>query len=267
LNFVAERRDGLDHPGAGAIRARLAEDALQGLLGALARDADEAEFVEGQRLGRSFVLLQRLLQRHQDFFAVAALFHVDKVTRALSCTARNTADFEEFGIQHELDKFARQVWLKPGGTSCHSSHTEALVGALTSSQHRKLSAKVHTLEDTTSRQPPSVLKEIVRQDSVRDLGGFIVVDFIDMERAPQPRKSLDGAANKPLEQEQTLRPRRCPSTNSASSASRASAPSKPWTRVLCQPCPYCTGSGMVKSIRRSATKSSRSAQDGRRYRR
>jgi len=68
LNFVAERRDGFDHAGAGAIRARLAEHALQGLLGALAGDADEAEFVEGQRLGRSFVLFQRLLQRDQDFF-------------------------------------------------------------------------------------------------------------------------------------------------------------------------------------------------------
>ncbi len=50
LDFVAERRDGLDHAGAGAIRARLAEDALKRLLGALASDADETELVEGQRL-------------------------------------------------------------------------------------------------------------------------------------------------------------------------------------------------------------------------
>ena len=50
LDFVAERRDGLDHAGAGAVRARLAEDALERLFGALASDADEAEFVEGKRL-------------------------------------------------------------------------------------------------------------------------------------------------------------------------------------------------------------------------
>src|SRR5713101_2259319 len=50
LDFVAERGDGLDHTRAGAIRARLAEHALERLFGALARDADETEFVEGKRL-------------------------------------------------------------------------------------------------------------------------------------------------------------------------------------------------------------------------
>src|SRR6266480_3462141 len=50
LDLVAERGDGLDHAGAGAIRAGLAEDALERLLGALAGDADETEFVEGKRL-------------------------------------------------------------------------------------------------------------------------------------------------------------------------------------------------------------------------
>src|SRR5229473_1961193 len=79
LNFVAERGDGLYHAGASAVRARLAEHALKRLFGAFARDADEAEFVEGQRFGWGFVLLEGLLQRHQNFFAVAALFHVDEV--------------------------------------------------------------------------------------------------------------------------------------------------------------------------------------------
>src|ERR1041384_831708 len=45
LDFVAECGAGLDHAGAGAIRARLAEHALERLLGALAGDADEAELV------------------------------------------------------------------------------------------------------------------------------------------------------------------------------------------------------------------------------
>src|SRR6266852_386858 len=79
LNFVAERGDGLHHAGAGAVWAWLAEHALERLLGALARDADQAEFVEGQRLGWGFVLLEGLLQRHKNFFAVAALLHVDEV--------------------------------------------------------------------------------------------------------------------------------------------------------------------------------------------
>ena len=50
LNLVANRGDGFDHPGAGAVRAGLAQDAFQGLLRAFARDANEAEFVEREGL-------------------------------------------------------------------------------------------------------------------------------------------------------------------------------------------------------------------------
>jgi len=49
-DFVADRGNGFDHARAGAVRARLAQDALEGLLGALARDADEAELVEREGL-------------------------------------------------------------------------------------------------------------------------------------------------------------------------------------------------------------------------
>src|SRR6266403_5506013 len=50
LDFVAKRGDGLDHARARAIRARLAEDALESLLGSLASDAYEAKLVEGKGL-------------------------------------------------------------------------------------------------------------------------------------------------------------------------------------------------------------------------
>src|ERR1700720_280797 len=63
LNFVAERWNRFDHPGTGAVRARLAEHALERLFGALTRDTDEAEFVERKGLRRSLVLFKRLLQR------------------------------------------------------------------------------------------------------------------------------------------------------------------------------------------------------------
>ena len=79
LDFVAQRGDGFDHAGAGAIRAGLAEHAFEGLLGAFAGDAHEAEFVEGQRFRGRFVFFEGLLQREQNFVAVAALFHVNEV--------------------------------------------------------------------------------------------------------------------------------------------------------------------------------------------
>ena len=58
LDFVAQRGNGFDHAGAGAVRAGLAKDAFEGLLGALAGDADETEFVEGKRFRGRFVLLE-----------------------------------------------------------------------------------------------------------------------------------------------------------------------------------------------------------------
>src|ERR1700686_4202350 len=79
LDFVAQRGNGFDHAGAGAIRAGLAEHALESLLGALAGDAHQAKFVEGQRFRRRFIFFEGLLQREQNFVAVAALFHVDEV--------------------------------------------------------------------------------------------------------------------------------------------------------------------------------------------
>ncbi len=79
LDFVAERGDGFDHAGAGAIGARLAEHALESLLGAFASYAHEAKFVEAKGFRRGFVFFQGLLQREQNFVAVAALFHVNKI--------------------------------------------------------------------------------------------------------------------------------------------------------------------------------------------
>src|ERR1700688_1222510 len=79
LDFVAQRGNGFDHAGAGAIRAGLAEHALKSLLGAFASDAHQAKFVEGQRFRRRFIFFEGLLQREQHLCAVAALFHVDEV--------------------------------------------------------------------------------------------------------------------------------------------------------------------------------------------
>ncbi len=96
LYFVAQRGDGLDHAGARAIRARLAQHALQRLLGALARDAHEAEFIKGKRFGGRLVLLQRLLQRHQNFLAVTALLHVDKIHDD------NAAEIAQANLPHDF---------------------------------------------------------------------------------------------------------------------------------------------------------------------
>ncbi len=153
--------------------------------------------------------------------------------------------FEEFGIQQELDKALRpKVWLKSGGYIV-INHTEALV-AIDVNTGKYVGRGSTRLEDTIVRTNLEAVKEIVRQIRLRDLGGIIVVDFIDMEERRNRDKvmaALDDA----------LRTDRAPSKVLSFNEFGLVAITRKRTkqaleRVLCQPCPYCTGSGMVKSI-------------------
>ncbi len=153
--------------------------------------------------------------------------------------------FEEFGIQHELDKALRaKVWLKSGGYIV-INHTEALV-AIDVNTGKFVGKGSTRLEDTIVKTNLEAVKEIVRQIRLRDLGGIIVVDFIDMEERRNREKVL-AALQFALEQDKA--PSKALSFNEFGLVCITRKRTKQaLERVLCQPCPYCTGSGMVKSI-------------------
>jgi ribonuclease G len=153
--------------------------------------------------------------------------------------------FEEFGIQHELDKALRaKVWLKSGGYIV-INHTEALV-AIDVNTGKFVGKGSTRLEDTIVKTNLEAVKEIVRQIRLRDLGGIIVVDFIDMEERRNREKVL-GALQMALEQDKA--PSKALSFNEFGLVCITRKRTKQaLERVLCQPCPSCTGSGMVKSI-------------------
>jgi ribonuclease G len=153
--------------------------------------------------------------------------------------------FEEFGIQHELDKALRaKVWLKSGGYIV-INHTEALV-AIDVNTGKFVGKGSTRLEDTIVKTNLEAVKEIVRQIRLRDLGGIIVVDFIDMEERRNREKVLM-ALQSSLEQDKA--PSKALSFNEFGLVCITRKRTKQaLERVLCQPCPYCTGSGMVKSI-------------------
>ncbi len=153
--------------------------------------------------------------------------------------------FEEFGIQQELDKALRpKVWLKSGGYIV-INHTEALV-AIDVNTGKYVGRGSTRLEDTIVKTNVEAVKEIVRQIRLRDLGGIIVVDFIDMEERRNREKVMAAL-------DQALQADRAPSKVLSFNEFGLVAITRKRTkqaleRVLCQPCPYCTGSGMVKSI-------------------
>ena len=158
---------------------------------------------------------------------------------------KDTPIFEEFGIQHELDKALRpKVWLKSGGYIV-INHTEALV-AIDVNTGKFVGKGSTRLEDTIVKTNLEAVKEIVRQIRLRDLGGIIVVDFIDMEERRNREKVLS-ALQQALEQDKA--PSKALSFNEFGLVCITRKRTKQaLERVLCQPCPYCTGSGMVKSI-------------------
>jgi Rne/Rng family ribonuclease len=167
-----------------------------------------------------------------------------KLVSRVKLYTKETPIFEEFGIQHELDKALRaKVWLKSGGYIV-INHTEALV-AIDVNTGKFVGKGSTRLEDTIVKTNLEAVKEIVRQIRLRDLGGIIVVDFIDMEERRNREKVL-AALQQALEQDKA--PSKALSFNEFGLVCITRKRTKQaLERVLCQPCPYCTGSGMVKS--------------------
>jgi ribonuclease G len=92
---------------------------------------------------------------------------------------KETPLFEQFGLKDEMDKALKsKVWLKSGGYIV-INQTEALVAIDINTG--KYVGKTSRLEDTIVKTNVDAIKEIVRQIRLRDLGGIIIIDFIDMD--------------------------------------------------------------------------------------
>src|SRR5471030_1562418 len=93
--------------------------------------------------------------------------------------------FSRFQIEHQIESaFSRQVSL-PSGGAVVIDHTEALVSIDVNSAR---ATKGHDIEETALRTNLEAADEVARQLRLRDLGGLIVVDFIDMESAKNQRE-------------------------------------------------------------------------------
>jgi ribonuclease G len=152
--------------------------------------------------------------------------------------------FDEYGVQAEIDKALRsKVWLKSGGYLV-INQTEALV-AIDVNTGRYVGKRTGRLEDTIVKTNLEAVKEIVRQLRLRDLGGIIVLDLIDMEEKKNRQRVFQ-------EVEKELRKDRSPSKAVQVSdfglviVTRKRV-KQSLERQLTEPCPYCSGSGLIKS--------------------
>jgi ribonuclease E len=93
--------------------------------------------------------------------------------------------FSRFQIEHQIESaYSRQVTL-PSGGAIVIDHTEALVSVDVNSGR---ATKGSDIEETALRTNCEAADEIARQLRLRDLGGLIVIDFIDMESTKNQRE-------------------------------------------------------------------------------
>jgi ribonuclease G len=165
------------------------------------------------------------------------------LVRRVKLYTKETPLFEQFGIQEEISKALKsKVWLKSGG-SIVINQTEALVAIDINTG--KYVGKTARLEDTILKTNLDAIPEIVRQIRLRDLGGIIVIDFIDMDERRNRQKVTQAL-------EDALKADRAPSkvlqfNDFGLVAITRKRVKQSLERTLSVPCPVCTGTGMVKS--------------------
>ena len=174
----------------------------------------------------------RFLQRFQP-----------SLIRRVKLYSKDVPLFEQFGITEEINKALRsKVWLKSGG-SIVINQTEALVAIDINTG--KFVGKTARLEDTIVKTNLDAIPEIVRQIRLRDLGGIIIIDFIDMDERKNRNRVMAA-----LEDE--LKSDRAPSkvlqfNDFGLVAITRKRVKQSLERTLSTPCTICTGTGMVKS--------------------
>jgi ribonuclease G len=208
---------------------------------------------------RDLDLVQRLLrdQLSEDFESIrvdseeeyqAIVEFINRIqprlVRRVKLYTKERPILEEYGVQVEIDKAIKpRVWLRSGGYLV-INQTEALV-AIDVNTGKFVGRGSGRLEDTITRTNLEAVDEIVRQIRLRDLGGIIVLDLIDMEERRNRQKVMQ-ALQEALRNDKS--PTKVLSFNDFGLVIMTRKRVKQsLERTLCSPCGYCQGAGLVKS--------------------
>jgi Rne/Rng family ribonuclease len=182
-------------------------------------------------------------QEYERVLRFATRFQPGLVKR-VKLYSKETPLFDQFGLNEEINKALKsKVWLKSGGYIV-INQTEALVAIDVNTG--KYVGKTARLEDTIVKTNVDAIKEIVRQIRLRDLGGIIIIDFIDMDERRNRQKVMQAL-------EEALRADRAPSkvlqfNDFGLVAITRKRVKQSLERTIGSPCPYCQSTGYVKSV-------------------
>jgi ribonuclease G len=167
-----------------------------------------------------------------------------KLVKRVKLYTRDQPILEAYSVQAEIDKAIKpRVWLKSGGYLV-INQTEALV-AIDVNTGKFVGRGSGRLEDTITRTNMEAVEEIVRQIRLRDLGGIIVLDLIDMEER-RNRQRVMQTLQEALRNDKS--PTKVLSFNDFGLVIMTRKRVKQsLERTLCSPCQYCQGAGLIKS--------------------
>lgn len=167
-----------------------------------------------------------------------------RLVKRVKLYTRDQPILEAFGVQDEIEKALKpRVWLKSGGYLV-INQTEALV-AIDVNTGKFVGKGNARLEDTITKTNMEAVEEIARQIRLRDLGGIIVLDLIDMEDR-RNRHKVQQALQEALASDKS--PTKVLSFNDFGLIIMTRKRVKQsLERTLCSPCEYCDGAGWVKS--------------------
>ena len=167
-----------------------------------------------------------------------------RMVKRVKLYTRDEPILEAFGVQEEIDKALKpRVWLKSGGYLV-INQTEALV-AIDVNTGKFVGKGNARLEDTITKTNLEAVDEIARQIRLRDLGGIIVLDLIDMEDR-RNRQKVSQALQEALQDDKS--PTKVLSFNDFGLIIMTRKRVKQsLERTMCSPCEYCEGAGWIKS--------------------
>jgi ribonuclease G len=150
--------------------------------------------------------------------------------------------FDAYNLEGDISRaLKRKIWLKSGGYIV-IEHTEALV-AIDVNTGRYVGK--HNLEETILKTNLEAVKEIAYQIRLRDIGGIIIIDFIDMEKKQNQEKVFN--ALKEFLAKDKSKTHVLPISDMGLIQMTRKRIRSPLTRALCEPCFYCEGEGYLLS--------------------
>jgi ribonuclease G len=180
---------------------------------------------------------------HSYVVEFAEQFAPHLVNRVVRYTGKDPI-FDAYGIESEIVRaLNRKVWLKSGGYLI-IDQTEALT--VIDVNTGKFTGKKN-LEETILKTNMEAVKEVAYQLRLRNAGGIIIIDLIDMEKSSHREKVyrlLEDALKKDKAKTNILRISELGLIQMTRKRTRESL-----NHVLCEPCPYCYGKGFTKNLR------------------